>query len=599
MCSGSNVVPRLVEGLKALEYRGYDSAGVAVTGKSGIRSRRAVGRLAKLEKELEKKPLVGNCGVGHTRWATHGKPQLANTHPLATRKVAVAHNGIIENHRELRRELELSQVRFATKTDTECVLRLVDRALADGMQPMEAVHGAAAQLRGAFALVFAFADHPGTLVATRRFSPLVLGQGEDEYFVASDSVAMAASTSDIVYLEEGDVAEVSTDGLRVETADGRSVTRPNIRVDSDPWQPELGDHRHFMAKEIHEQPAVLTGLLAGLLEPTHTAFRPLTLAVRPRGDAVSLVACGTAHYATQVAAGWLERYAGMRALCEVGSEYRYRAGARRGELAVLVSQSGETADTLAALRKCAEAGAETVGIVNAPESTLAREAKATLDIGAGREVAVASTKAFTAQLVALAGLACHLGKRRKHLDPETEAAFAADLSEVPRLVGDVLSREAAIGAAAAMLERAPLTLYIGRNSMYPIALEGALKLKEITYLHAEGYAAGELKHGPIALVDHRVAVVVLAPSGETFDKTIANMHEVVARGGKAILVSDRKGIAEAGSECAACIEMPDCPETVSPIVYAPALQLLAYHTALLLGTDADKPKNLAKSVTVE
>lgn len=597
--SSRDVVPRLVEGLKALEYRGYDSAGIAVTGKRGIRTRRAVGRLVKLEKELEKKPLAGVCGVGHTRWATHGKPQIANTHPLATRKVAVVHNGIIENHRSLRRELELRQVRFSTKTDTECVLHLVDHALAEGLGPMEAVHGAAAQLRGAFALVFAFADHPGTLVATRRFSPLVLGHGEGEYFVASDSVAITSSTSNIVYLEEGDVAEISADGLRVEAADGQPVARPNIRVDSDPWQPELGNHRHYMAKEIHEQPAVLTGLLAGLLEPTHTAFRPLQLAVEPEGDVVSLVACGTAHYATRVAAGWLERYAGMRAMCEVGSEYRYCAGARSGELAVLVSQSGETADTLAALRKCAEAGAETVGIVNAPGSTLAREAKAAQDIGAGREVAVASTKAFTAQLVALAGLACHLGKLRKCLDPESEAAFASDLSEVPRLIGDVLSRETAIGAAAALLERTPLTLYIGRSSMYPIALEGALKLKEITYLHAEGYAAGELKHGPIALVDQRVAVVVLAPSGETFDKTVANMQEVVARGGKAILVSDRKGIAEAGSECAACIEMPECPQSVSPIIYAPALQLLAYHTALLLGTDADKPKNLAKSVTVE
>lgn len=597
--SGADVVPRLVEGLKALEYRGYDSAGISVTSDGGIQSRRAVGRLEKLEAELHSRPLAGNSGVGHTRWATHGKPELANTHPLSTRKVAVAHNGIIENHRDLRRDLEQRQVRFATKTDTECVLHLVDLALAEGMEPMEAVHDTVSHLRGAFALVFAFADHPGTLVATRRLSPLVLGQGAGECFVASDSMAIAGHTSDFMYLEEGDVAEVRADGLRIETADGLPAERPNIHIDSAPWRPELGGHRHYMAKEIHEQPTILTGLLASMLEPSHTSFRPLSLAAQADSDAVNLIACGTAHFATRVAASWFERFAGMRAMCEVGSEYRYRAGARKGELAVLVSQSGETADTLSALRSCTDAGAETVGVVNSADSTLAREAKFVLDIRAGREIAVASTKAFTAQQVALAGLACHLGKQRNILDPKEEAAFAANLSEVPRMVGEVLSRESEIGVAASMIENASLTLFIGRGMLYPIALEGALKLKEITYLHAEGYAAGELKHGPIALVDPRVVVVVLAPPGETFDKTVTSMQEVAARGGRTILVSDRKGIDEAGGECSASLKMPECPESVAPIIYAPAMQLLAYHTALLLGTDADKPRNLAKSVTVE
>ncbi len=596
----SNVVPRLLKSLHALEYRGYDSAGIAVSVPGAIQTCRAVGRITNLEARLADAPLSGDAGLAHTRWATHGAPTESNAHPLSTSAVSLVHNGIIENYRQLRRMLENEGRTFKSETDTETVLQLADAFLAEGKPPVEAVRACVAELRGAFALVFVFRDHPGLLIAARRGSPLALGLGEHENFVASDALALAPHASKVAYLEESDLASVTRHSVQVEDSTQRPVVRQARPIEAGQTVLDTGGHRHFMAKEIHEQPGVLGGLLARRLAASHSEVLPLAIPDTDPNQPLDLIACGTANYAAMVGERWIEEIADIRAKSQLASEFRYRpTPSGPTALAVFVSQSGETADTLAALRLCRQQGRPTIGIVNVEESSVAREADTVLATHAGPEIGVASTKAFSAQLATLAFLAAHLGRKRGTLDAPAESRIAAALSETPRLMAEVIASEEAIRSIATLVSQTRLVLYLGRGTMYPVALEGALKLKEITYMHAEGYAGGELKHGPIALVDPNVAIVVLAPRNSVFEKSVSNMQEVIARGGNAILLSDRAGIAEAGADCAATVELPECSDFVAPLVYAPAIQLLAYHVAVLRGTDVDKPRNLAKSVTVE
>ena len=596
-----DIVPHLQSGLRRLEYRGYDSAGIAVATEAGLDCRRAVGKLDNLESRLKDTPLAGRTGIGHTRWATHGAPVEANAHPHCTERAALVHNGIIENYRSLHRELTAAERIFASETDTETVLHLVDAALAEGADPAQAVRAAVGRTRGRSAFVFAFRDSPDLLVAACSGSPLVIGYGENRTLIASDAIAFAALAQNIAYLEDGDIATITLEKTCIEDAAARPVERPARQSTQEHLILDLGAHRHYMIKEIHEQPNALGELLSRRIRADRSGMLPVDLpAGHDSGAAVDLIACGSAYYAALTAEYWIEKLSGLRARTEVASEFRYREPVD-GEngLAVLVSQSGETADTLAAAQICRERGRPTLAVVNAPESSLERGAEAVLHIHAGPEIGVASTKAFTSQLAALLCLAAELAARRGSLSPERAAETATLLSDLPRQVTDAIACDEMIRPVAATVARASHVLYIGRGTMHPLALEGALKLKETSYLHAEGYPGGELKHGPIALIDETVVLVVLAPPGRLFEKTVSNMQEAIARGAQAILISDRNGIDEAGSGCAATIEMPDCPDLVAPIVYAPAVQLLAYHAAVLRGTDVDKPRNLAKSVTVE
>jgi len=595
------VAEEIVEALKRLEYRGYDSAGVATLEGGHLTRRRAEGKLKNLEKRLAGEPLAGHSGIGHTRWATHGRPNEINAHPHATDKVAVVHNGIIENFKELREELQGKGHIFSTETDTEVVAHLVTHEMKNGRSPQDAVAAALPRLRGAFALAFLFEGEDDLLIGARKGSPLAIGYGKGEMYLGSDAIALAPFTETISYLEEGDWAVLSRKGVQVRDVTGKKVEREVQKSNASAFLIDKGNHRHFMAKEIHEQPEVVGHTLAHYLDMSAERVRmpplPFDFANITR---ISISACGTAYYAGLIAKYWFERFARLPVEIDVASEFRYRdAPFSEGGLAIFVSQSGETADTLATLRYAKEQRQHILSVVNVPSSTIARESDAVMPTLAGPEIGVASTKAFTCQLSALCCLAIHAGRARGILSEDDERKLVRALIEVPRLMTEALAMEPRIVELAHKLAHSRDVLYVGRGTSYPIAMEGALKLKEISYIHAEGYAAGELKHGPIALIDETMPVIVIAPYDRVFEKTVSNMQEVAARGGKIILVTDPKGAAEATIESLVTLTLPEMPSTVTPLVYAIPVQLIAYHTAVMMGTDVDQPRNLAKSVTVE
>ncbi|MCK1396478.1 glutamine--fructose-6-phosphate transaminase (isomerizing) [Bradyrhizobium sp. 1] len=596
------VAEQLVDSLKRLEYRGYDSAGVATLEGKHLERRRAEGKLKNLERRLEAEPLKGTTGIGHTRWATHGKPTVNNAHPHATERLAVVHNGIIENFRELRDELEKKGTVFHTQTDTEIVLHLVDDLLTRGNKPVEAVKLTLARLRGAFALGFIFAGEDDLMIGARNGPPLAIGYGDGEMYLGSDAIALGPFTDTISYLEDGDWVVLTHKSATVFDKDGHAVQRDKIKHAASTSLVDKANYRHFMAKEIHEQPDVVGHTLARYVDmATERVSLPVKLPFDFKDiQRINITACGTASYAGFVAKYWFERFARVPVEVDVASEFRYReAPLRKGDLAIFISQSGETADTLAALRYAKDQGVHTVAVVNVPTSTIARESETVLPTLAGPEIGVASTKAFTCQLMVLANLAIAAGKARGELSDEDETKLVHGLVEIPRLMSDALTSELQIEKLAREIAKSRDVLYLGRGTSFPLALEGALKLKEISYIHAEGYAAGELKHGPIALIDETMPVVVIAPYDRVFEKTVSNMQEVAARGGKIILMTDAKGAEEATVESLVTIVMPDMAAAFTPMVYAVPVQLLAYHTAVIMGTDVDQPRNLAKSVTVE
>jgi glucosamine--fructose-6-phosphate aminotransferase (isomerizing) len=591
----------LLEALRRLEYRGYDSAGIATLGDGPIGRRRAEGKLVNLAEALARAPLAGRVGIGHTRWATHGAPSETNAHPHGTERVAVVHNGIIENHAELRAELEAAGQVFETETDTETVARLVDHLLRQGHPPIAAAGLALPRLHGAYALAMVFAGYPELIIAARHGAPLAVGYGEGEMFVGSDALALAPLTRRIAYLQDGDWTALGPHGARFFTADGQEVERPVQLTAYSGAATGKGNFRHFMEKELHEHPSVIGDTLHRMIDPGSRAVvlpaLGFDLATTPR---LTLSACGSAFYAALVGRYWFESLARLPCDADVASELRYRAPPLPpGGLGLLVSQSGETADTLAALRFMRGAGQRVLAVVNVAESSMAREADAMLQTVAGPEIGVASTKAFTAQLTVLACLALAAGRLRGALSPAQEAALTDALLEVPGRAAEVLESHAAIQRVAATVAEARDVLYLGRGNCFPIALEGALKLKEISYIHAEGYAAGEMKHGPIALIDKSVPVIAIAPSGPLFDKTASNLQEAAARGGRLIVLSDAEGAAKLRAIAADTVVLPRVDPFVAPLLYAIPVQLLAYHVAVLKGTDVDQPRNLAKSVTVE
>jgi glucosamine--fructose-6-phosphate aminotransferase (isomerizing) len=596
------VAEQLVDSLKRLEYRGYDSAGVATLEGDTLERRRAEGKLKNLETRLREDPLTGFTGIGHTRWATHGKPNESNAHPHATENVAVVHNGIIENFRDLRLQLEKQGAKFASETDTEVVAHLVNSYLLKGLSPQEAVKASLPQLRGAFALAFLFRGHEDLLIGARKGSPLAIGHGEGEMYLGSDAIALAPFTDTISYLDDGDWVVLTREVGVIYDVSGAVVNREVIKSGASSFLVDKANYRHFMAKEIHEQPEVVGHTLARYVD---MAAERVALPIKLPFDfndiqRISITACGTASYAGYIAKYWLERLARVPVELDVASEFRYReAPLRKGDLAIFISQSGETADTLAALRYAKSQGTHTLSVVNVPTSTIARESETVVPTLAGPEIGVASTKAFTCQLMVLATLAIAAGKARGELSDDDEAKLVKGLIEIPRLIAAALATEPQIEKLAREIAKCRDVLYLGRGTSFPLALEGALKLKEISYIHAEGYAAGELKHGPIALIDENTPVVVIAPYDRVFEKTVSNMQEVAARGGNIILMTDAKGAAEATVESLVTIVLPDMAATFAPIVYAIPVQLLAYHTAVVMGTDVDQPRNLAKSVTVE
>jgi glucosamine--fructose-6-phosphate aminotransferase (isomerizing) len=596
------VAEQMVDALKRLEYRGYDSAGVATLEEGRLTRRRAQGKLRNLETKLRSDPLMGKIGIGHTRWATHGKPNESNAHPHATDRLAVVHNGIIENFRELREELEKKGAKFGSETDTEVIAHLVTDEMKNGRSPVEAVAAALPRLQGAFALAFLFEGENDLLIGARKGSPLAVGYGDGEMYLGSDAIALAPFTDTISYLEEGDTAVLTRKGVEIHDDNGSTVERAAVKSAASAFLVDKGNHRHFMAKEIHEQPEVVGHTLAHYLDmAAERVALPAPLPFDFRAlERISIAACGTAYYAGLVAKYWFERFARLPVEIDVASEFRYReVPLRPGGLAIFVSQSGETADTLATLRYAKEHKQHVLSVVNVPTSTIARESDVVMPILAGPEIGVASTKAFTCQLAVLAALAIAAGRARGVLSEADEGTLVHGLIEVPRHMAQALALEPQIEHLARDLAKSRDVLYLGRGTSYPLALEGALKLKEISYIHAEGYAAGELKHGPIALIDETMPVIVIAPHDRVFDKTVSNMQEVAARGGRIILVTDSKGAQEAHVESAAKIVLPDMAATVTPLVYAIPVQLLAYHTAVVMGTDVDQPRNLAKSVTVE
>jgi glucosamine--fructose-6-phosphate aminotransferase (isomerizing) len=596
------VAEQLVDSLKRLEYRGYDSAGVATLEGDHLVRLRAEGKLKNLEARLRAEPLEGHTGIGHTRWATHGRPTEANAHPHATENVAVVHNGIIENFRELRQQLEKQGAKFSSETDTEVVAHLVNSYLLKGYSPQDAVKASLPQLRGAFALAFLFKGHNDLLIGARKGSPLAVGHGDGEMYLGSDAIALAPFTDTISYLEDGDWVVLSREVGVIYDEDGAVANREVLKSGASAFLVDKANYRHFMAKEIHEQPEVVGHTLARYVDmATERVMLPVKLPFDFKDiQRVSITACGTANYAGYVGKYWLERFSRLPVEIDIASEFRYReAPLRKGDLAIFISQSGETADTLAALRYAKEQGAHTVSVVNVPTSTIARESETVLQTLAGPEIGVASTKAFTCQLMVLASLAVAAGKARGELTDADEAKLVHGLIEIPRLIAAALTTEPQIEKLAREISKSRDVLYLGRGTSYPLALEGALKLKEISYIHAEGYAAGELKHGPIALIDENMPVVVIAPFDKVFEKTVSNMQEVAARGGNIILMTDAKGAAEATIESLVTIVLPDMAAAFTPIVYAIPVQLLAYHTAVVMGTDVDQPRNLAKSVTVE
>jgi glucosamine--fructose-6-phosphate aminotransferase (isomerizing) len=597
----SAVAPLIVDALKRLEYRGYDSAGVATIEHGKLDRRRAEGKLVNLERRLKDEPLAGTIGIGHTRWATHGVPNETNAHPHFSSGVAIVHNGIIENFSELREELQRDGYVFASQTDTEVVAHLVARELARGAKPVEAAYSALKRLQGAFALAIMFSGDEDLIVGARNGPPLAVGHGEGEMFLGSDAIALAPFTNSITYLEDGDWAVVRRNEIAIFDMEGRKVERKRQQSLSTSFMVDKGNRRHFMEKEIHEQPEVIGHTLAHYLDFTQGTSKPLDLPFDfAKLDRIAISACGTAYLAGLISKYWFERYARLPVDIDIASEFRYREmPISKASAAFFVSQSGETADTLASLRYCRKAGVPIGAIVNVRESTIARESDVVLPTLAGPEIGVASTKAFTCQLSVLAALAVRAASARGTITEEEERAMVRSLSEAPRYATQVLKLESQIEKVARELSHYKHVLYLGRDTNFPLAMEGALKLKEISYIHAEGYAAGELKHGPIALIDEKMPVIVIAPHDRIFDKTVSNMQEVAARGGKIILITDRQGAANATVKTMETIVLPDVPEFITPIVYALPIQLLAYYTAVFMGTDVDQPRNLAKSVTVE
>ncbi|MBF0562217.1 MAG: glutamine--fructose-6-phosphate transaminase (isomerizing) [Alphaproteobacteria bacterium] len=597
----SQVAPLLIEGLRRLEYRGYDSAGIATLLDGRIERRRAEGKIINLERLLVEKPILGHIGIGHTRWATHGVPNETNAHPHSNGRVAVVHNGIIENFQELRAELMRKGYKFESETDTEVVVHLLTLYLDEGASPVDATHQALKRLRGAFALAILFVGREDLLLAARRCSPLAVGYGDGEMYIGSDALALAPLTQKITYLEDGDWAVLSSDGVSFRDLEGRQVTRAVCQSAVSGAFIGKGEHRHFMLKEIYEQPQAIANTLNTMFNPvSRTITLPNVAFDLGAVNRITIIACGTSYYAGMVAMYWLEQVARIPTQVEVASEFRYRSPALApGGLALFISQSGETADTLAALRHCKNHDQRVIAVVNVPESSMAREADGVFYTMAGPEIGVASTKAFTTQLTVLACLTIALAKQRGAIDHATEARLSSAIAEVPSRAAEVLNHDARIREIARNVAEARDVLYLGRGTSYPIALEGALKLKEISYIHAEGYAAGEMKHGPIALIDESVPVIVIAPSDELFEKTASNVQEVVARGGKVVVFSDAMGVDRLGHSAIYTVALPYVDPFVTPILYSIPVQLLAYHAAVLKGTDVDQPRNLAKSVTVE
>ena len=596
------VAPLILDALKRLEYRGYDSAGIATLEGGHLNRRRAEGKLKNLEAKLARLPLAGRSGIGHTRWATHGAPTELNAHPHATDRVALVHNGIIENFRELKAELQAEGVVFTTETDTEVIAHLITRQLEKGLAPAEAVQETLGRLEGAFAIAVLFEGMDDLMIGARRGSPLAIGHGDGEMFFGSDAIALAPFTDKITYLEDGDWAVLTRAGATIYDESGNEVVRPMVKSLATSLMVDKGNHRHFMAKEIYEQPEVVGHTLAHYLDfASSKSALPADCGISFGSlDRLSITACGTAYYAGVVAKYWFERFARLPVDIDIASEFRYREQPLTPKgLSIVVSQSGETADTLASLRYAKGEGQKVAAIVNVTTSTIAREADYVLPTLAGPEIGVASTKAFTSQLAVLASLAVAAGKARGYLTDIDEERLVRALSEVPRFMSQALRLEPQIERLARDIARVSHVLYLGRGTSYPIALEGALKLKEISYIHAEGYAAGELKHGPIALIDKQMPVVVIAPYDRVFEKTVSNMQEVAARGGRIILITDPKGRDAAAIDAVETLILPEMPATITPLVYAIPVQLLAYHTAVFLGTDVDQPRNLAKSVTVE
>ena len=597
----SQVAPLIVDALKRLEYRGYDSAGVATIENGELGRRRAEGKLVNLERRLKEEPLDGTIGIGHTRWATHGVPNETNAHPHFSHGVAIVHNGIIENFAELRAELIRDGYTFTSQTDTEVVAHLVARELARGLKPVEAAHKTLQRLEGAFALAIMFKGDDDLIVGARNGPPLAVGHGDGEMYLGSDAIALAPFTNSITYLEDGDWAVVRRNEVSIFDIAGNRVNRKRQQSLSTSFMVDKGNRRHFMEKEIHEQPEVISHTLAHYVDFVGGVSKPLDLPFDfAKIDRLAISACGTAYLAGLISKYWFERIARLPVDIDVASEFRYREMPLSDkDAAFFISQSGETADTLASLRYCRKAGMKIGAVVNVRESTMARESDVVLPTLAGPEIGVASTKAFTCQLSVLASLAVRAGVARGTVSPDEEKALIRGLSEAPRLANQVLKLDHQIEKVARDLAHYRHVLYLGRDTNFPLAMEGALKLKEISYIHAEGFAAGELKHGPIALIDENMPVIVIAPHDRIFEKTVSNMQEVAARGGKIILITDAKGAAQSSVKTMETIILPDVPEIISPIIYALPIQMLAYFTAVFMGTDVDQPRNLAKSVTVE
>ncbi len=594
------VATDLVDALKRLEYRGYDSAGIATVENGHLERRRAEGKLRNLAERIVREPLKGRAGIGHTRWATHGAPNERNAHPHMTDRVSVVHNGIIENFREIKQDLLRAGIVFESDTDTEVVTQLITHEMRQGADPVEATKRALGRIRGAFALAIIFSGHDDLMIGAREGSPLAVGHGDGEMFLGSDAIALAPFTSQITYLEEGDWAVLTRNSVVIRDRAGRIVARPTITSTASGFLVDKGNHKHFMLKEIHEQPEVISHTLSHYLDMAAEQVNFPDIGIDlAKISRVTISACGTAYYAGLVAKYWLERFARIPVEIDVASELRYReAPLPKDGLAVFVSQSGETADTLATLRYCKANGQHIASVVNVRTSTIARESHAILPTLAGPEIGVASTKAFTCQLATLACLALAIARARGEIDAAKEAELIRALMEVPRHISAILRDERRYEELAHWLSKSRDVLYLGRGVSYPLALEGALKLKEISYIHAEGYAAGEMKHGPIALIDENVPVIAVAPHDDLFEKTVSNLQEVAARGGQIVLVSNADPDL-VGCAIATHIRMPDVPAFVAPLVYAVPMQLIAYHTATFLGTDVDQPRNLAKSVTVE
>jgi glucosamine--fructose-6-phosphate aminotransferase (isomerizing) len=592
---------QLVEGLKRLEYRGYDSAGVATLVSGKIERRRAEGKLVNLSRKLKKEPLGGTIGIGHTRWATHGNPTERNAHPHSTEQVAVVHNGIIENYQELKEELQKSQCRFETDTDTEVIAHLVTYYIRQGLKPEQAVDAALARLKGAFSVAMIFSGEDDLMIGARFGTPLAIGYGNDEMFLASDSYALAPLTSKISFLEDGDCVHMSRSGVTIRDIHGHRAEREIRTTAQSGAIMGKGKYKHFMLKEIYEQPAVIADTLNSYINPaTGHITLPEEILALANSSRITISACGTAFYAGMVAKYWLEQTARIPVETDIASEFRYReAPMPPGGASLFISQSGETLDTLEALRYAKRQGQKIISLLNTVESTIERESDHVLRTLAGPEIGVASTKAFTTQLTTLACLAIALACEKGSISPAREKQLTTALRELPSRFAELLNYNEKIQAIAHKISEARDALYLGRGTAYPIALEGALKLKEISYIHAEGYAAGEMKHGPIALIDEDVPVIVIAPFDNLFEKTSSNAQEIVARGGKILLISDKKGIEKLKNISTWTIELPEVDPFVAPILYALPVQLLAYHTAVIKGTDVDQPRNLAKSVTVE